>query len=144
MQNQATISGLTIFQVKQEKDHQILISDSDHLLRRFGQLDLIHLNKDQKYEYRQRKIADEIIFVDQGNLKLEVLDLRSASPSTGVRLTVNIQESSMDAILIPFGVAYSLSTPNSARVIRLATHNEKDDQIQNISKSQLSEAIDKK
>jgi len=127
------ISGLALFQIEQNNNHRILIGDYQHLLRRFGQLELLNLNQEKHSEFRKRQIADEIIFIDQGQVNIRTVDLRPESPSMGVKMSNDINENSLEALLIPFGVAYSMTTTSGAKIIRLSTHNDKDDEVQLIS-----------
>ena len=144
MSNQEAISGLVIFQVEQNKNRQILIGDYHHMLRRFGQLELLNINQEQENDFRQRLVADEIIFIDQGLLSIQFVDFRSNSPSFGLEKTLKLIENSMEAILVPFGLAYSLSSKDGAKIIRLATHNDEDDEPQILTESHVSNILKSK
>jgi len=135
------ISGLAIFQIEQNNDHRMLIDDHQHLLRRFWQLELLTLNQDKHIEFRKRQIADEFIFIDQVQVNIRTVDLRSESPSMGVKMSNDINQNSLEAMLVPFGVAYSMTTTNVAKIIRLSTHNDKDDEAQLISNEHLDDIL---
>ena len=141
MSKNETISGLALFHIEQNNHHRILIGDDQHLLRRFGQLELLTLNPEQHSEFRKRQIADEIIFIDQGQVNIRTVDLRLDSPSMGVKMSNDINENSLEAMLVPFGVAYSITTTNGAKIIRLSTHNDKDDEAQIITNEHLDNIL---
>ena len=144
MINRKSISGLTVFQIEELNNRQILLGDYHHLLRRFGQLELVTINQKQHIEYRQRRMADEIIFIDRGQVSIHLVDVRAASPTFGVEITMLLDEDSLGGILVPFGLAYSLSSKDGAKLICLSTHNDDDDKVRLISAIDVKQIVNTK
>lgn len=97
----------------------------DHLLRRFGQLDLVRRMPGAIEELKQRAVADEIWFLIEGKAECLCRDLRPGSPSQGFEMRFQIVEPTR--MLIPFGVAFgwqSLEKP--ALMLRCSTHQDGD------------------
>ncbi len=104
--------------------HWTLLRDNDHLLRRFGQLDLLDLSAGQETDFELRAEADRFLFAINGRAEARLLDLRSGSPSLGSRVTVALDTENPQGLLLPFGVACGFNSPVSARLIILSTHSE--------------------
>jgi dTDP-4-dehydrorhamnose 3,5-epimerase-like enzyme len=104
-----------------------LLSFDDHLLRRFGQLDLVRKDPEKLTQLRMRSVADEIWVLIEGNAKCICRDLRPGSPSEGTE--VHCEISAPTRMLVPFGVAFgwrALEEP--ALMLRCATHQDGDHQ----------------
>lgn len=101
-----------------------LLSEAQHLLRRFGTLELVQIDEGAEEAYRVRGEADEILVPIKGATRLEALDLREGSPTQSYAMHIDLSQKDGDAILVPFGVAYRLSTDPSAEVLRVASHRE--------------------
>jgi dTDP-4-dehydrorhamnose 3,5-epimerase-like enzyme len=104
-----------------------LLSFDDHLLRRFGQLDLVGKAPGQFTQLRMRSVADEIWVLIDGKAKCMCRDLRPGSPSEGIEMQFEI--SAPVRVFVPFGVAFgwqALEQP--ALMLRCATHQDGDHQ----------------
>lgn len=101
-----------------------LLRENDHLLRRFGQLDLLDLTAAQETDFELRAEADRFLFAINGRAEARLLDLRIGSPSLGARVTVVLDTEDPQGLLLPFGVACGLYAPIDARLIILSTHSE--------------------
>lgn len=113
-----------VFPLTEDTGRLTLLREVDHLLRRFGQLDLVDLATNQKTDFTMRAEADRFIFPINGSVNVQMIDLRSSSPSNGVRTNILLDSANPQGLLVPFGVACSLETRAAARVLVLSTHSE--------------------
>ena len=118
------------------KDKNLAIRESDHVLRRFGELEIFSLEKKPPGPFVIRHEADEIFAVLSGELELKMVDLRENSPTFNEIMVVQINEQDSEAYLIIFGVAFSIKSNTGAKVLRLSTHK-KNQLDQEISHSEL-------
>lgn len=124
MRIESAISGVVTFDLDQIGNRQILLRESDQLLRRFGQLEIITISNESKAAYRRRSSADEFIYTLMGQLSFHLIDIRQGSPTRGAELDVDLKEGLTQALLIPFGVAYSIAANGEAKLIRLSTERD--------------------
>ena len=124
MQNQYQIADLHLFPVQRSEGRWNLLTDSDHLLRRFGKLEFFSLKEKQFSSFEAREEADEICFVLHGELAVSMTDLREDSPSYKVEIEIALSAEEPKGLLIPFGVAYSLSTSVGADLLRVSSHQQ--------------------
>jgi hypothetical protein len=122
MQNQYPIADVQLFEVQRSKGRWTLLSDSDHLLRRFGQLEYFSLVENQRLSFEPGIEADEICFVLKGELVVNLSDLREDSPSYKVNIEMALGVEEPKGLLIPFGVAYSFATSDGANLLKVSTH----------------------
>jgi len=102
-------------------DRRTALSYSDHLLRRFGQADIVHLERGGRLERNEEETADEVWVLIDGEATFEWEDLRSSSPTSGGKASLNAQEPT--SVLVPFGVAFRvISGDRPAILLRLSTH----------------------
>jgi hypothetical protein len=100
---------------------------SDHLLRRFGQVEMIRLQPQSELEKRVRWIADEVWTLVEGEIEFNFHDLRSESPSSDSQGQITLTQPTL--VLVPFGVAVHLRTDDQpAALLRIASHE--DDELQ--------------
>lgn len=118
-----TISDMHILPLLAAPEGVVLLRETDHVLRRFGELALQALPAGSQGAYALRAEADRVLFVIDGAVDARLLDLRPQSPSHGVHVTVSLQASAQ-ALLVPFGVACSLAAQDAARVLWLSTHSQ--------------------
>lgn len=100
----------------------VVLKDQDHLLRRFGQLEVRRLAAGEQTPFTYRDQADEFWYVLEGNLSVTLVDKRVESPSEGKRMEIELSGDEESVLLVPFGVAYSLEGQTNAVLIRVATH----------------------
>jgi hypothetical protein len=124
MQNQYPIGDVYVFPVQRSEGRWKLLSDSDHLLRRFGQLEFLSLKEQQSANYEAREEADEICFVLRGKMTVKLTDLREDSPSYNAIIEIALRADEPKGLLIPFGVAYSLVTSNGVDLLKVSTHQQ--------------------
>ena len=67
-----SIPDVYCFDLVQEGNHLVLLRDSDHLLRRFGQIEIRELRAGEKSQFVLRISADEIWSVTQGEIDLHL------------------------------------------------------------------------
>jgi hypothetical protein len=97
----------------------------DQLLGRIGLVERIELRREESPRLQLRSEADELWALVEGNCTFVWADKRDDSPTHG-----NIQSHHADSptlVLAPFGVAFGARTDSAATLIRLATHDEKED-----------------
>ena len=98
-----------------------MLTFQDHLLRRFGELELVTKAKGDPQALHIRTRADEIWFLLDGSIHCLMRDLRPGSPSENIELELELSEPSR--LLIPFGVAFGWQAlSDSSLMLRLSTH----------------------
>ena len=118
------IADMHVFELTREPGGLTLLRNSDHLLRRFGQLDLLDLAAGQRADLAIRGEADRFLFAIRGQVTLTLLDLRETSPTRRARVDLPLSAEQPQGVLVPFGVAASLAASTQARLIQLSTHSE--------------------
>ena len=127
------INDVYLHQIVWKGNDLTLVRESDPVLRRFGQCDLVRSDQHQPLEVF-RKRADELWIVLNGDPTEFVLnDLRPDSPSfqNEQKIMIEAVESgtlfTKEALLIPFGVAFRIECQSPTSFIRLTTHQNEDD-----------------
>lgn len=118
------IADMHIFPLARAAGRLTLLRNSDHLLRRFGQLDLLELAAAQRLDLPLRGEADCFLFPVSGAVEAALMDLRPSSPSHGAKAAVALSVDEPKGLLVPFGVACSLQAAGQAVLIQLSTHSE--------------------
>lgn len=123
MSNQLAISDLVLFHLERTDTHLAILRERDHLLRRFGLLELVDLAPGIDAAFNLRAEADEIWAPVDGAVELSLVDQRPQSPSYGVGMQLTLDAADPQAVLIPFGVAHAFAAAAPARLLRLSTHS---------------------
>lgn len=98
-----------------------LLEFDDHLLRRFGRMELIVLRANARLQPILREVADEVWLTLEGEIEGFWLDRRPNSPSTGICEKHLLPAQSL--ALVPFGVAFACRTGTEAcTLLRVMTH----------------------
>ncbi len=107
-------NGLTKFHV---------LRDDDHLLRRFGQVQVIRKSPGRSETLCLREVADDVWALIEGEVEFAWHDLRRDSPSQDH--WHHLRSETPTLVLAPFGVAFGCrALENPALLIRLSTHAE--------------------
>lgn len=101
-----------------------ILAFEDHLLRRFGRVEIVRLNPGLGFRVLRIK-ADEVWTLIEGSADLRLEDTRAGSPTSGARQSVVAE--SPTRVLIPFGVRLHVSTASAAVLLRVMTHSEAED-----------------
>jgi len=131
------ISDMHVFDLSQAGESLTLLREKDHLLRRFGQLDLLELSPNEKTDFILRAEADCFLFSINGAVAVTMVDLRSTSPTHGGRANISLDIAKPQGLLVPFGVACSLEARGAARLIVLSTHSESHPEDRNLTYDKL-------
>ncbi len=118
------IDDVILFPVKSDGIGNVIVGENDHLLRRFGQLELITLTEKQPKLSLFRKRADEIFFVLSGEVQVSGEDMRSKSPSFGAGMAWTLKAQDSLGLLIPFGVKIDFTAQQESQILRLSTHED--------------------
>jgi len=138
------ISGIHKFNIDWTSNPTLLLSETAHLLRRFGSIELIELDQTETGLYRVRKEADEILIATKGIVSIDLFDTREMSPSTSEKEEIELAHAKGEALLIPFEVAYRLRGTAGTQVIRIATHSQSSSvEDQKVLNAQLQDILDK-
>jgi hypothetical protein len=129
MPTQFPIADMHLFPLEHSEDGMLLLRNSDHLLRRFGQLDLISLEAGERRKNPAHEEADEIWFVLRGEIKVSMVDKRGGSPSEGKEVQLVIAEDDPHGLLLPFGVACMISSKKGASLLRVSTHSDREKEL---------------
>jgi len=100
-----------------------VLGSEDHLLRRFGQLDVIRKSPNSMETMSLREVADEVWALLEGEVEFAWHDLRPDSPSQDH--WHHLRTGTPTLILAPFGVAFGCrALEKPALLLRLSTHAE--------------------
>jgi hypothetical protein len=135
--NKYPISDMHLFDLSRDGGSLTLLREKDHLLRRFGQLELLDLSPTEITDFILRAEADRFLFSISGTVTVTMIDLRSTSPTHGGRANISLDSAKPQGLLIPFGVASSLEARGAARLIILSTHSESHPEDRNPSNDEL-------
>jgi dTDP-4-dehydrorhamnose 3,5-epimerase len=103
----------------------IALRDTDHLLRRFGQAEVVRLLPERLPALRLRRAADEIWALLEGDVEFRWRDIRSDSPAQGTQHSLTCSQPTL--VLAPAGVPFGLrALKGPALLLRLATHADDD------------------
>lgn len=102
-----------------------VVSENDPLLRRFGQCDYVRLNAGDTLEILRQQ-ADEVWAVIVGEAEARLEDRREDSPSYQAVQALELEETLPKAVLVPFGVRCRMTASTDAVLIRLTTHEDRD------------------
>lgn len=103
-----------------------VVSDSDPLLRRFGQCDYVRMGAGETIEVLRQQ-ADEVWALIAGTADARLKDQREESPSYQAIQTFELDGDLPKAVLVPFGVRCRITTRSEAVLIRLTTHEDSED-----------------
>jgi hypothetical protein len=112
-------------QFERKEDHQrmVLLRFQDHLLRRFGALELLQLEPHSTTHLQVRAVADEAWALVEGKVEFVWWDLRSGSPTADC--THRLTTSRPTLVLAPFGVAFGVrALERPCTLMRVSTHVE--------------------
>jgi dTDP-4-dehydrorhamnose 3,5-epimerase-like enzyme len=122
MTSKFLIRDVHLLLLKAENGRLVVLRDNDHLLRRFGQVEVCSLPAGSIMEFTVRAEADEVWAPVEGKAEFTLVDTRAGSPSENQSVTVVADARTPQALLVPFGVAYSIVSESGARLLRIATH----------------------
>ncbi len=117
------ISDMYVLDLAWHGQKLTIIKETDQLLRRFGQMDMIKINQNNRVEVF-RSEADEIWAPVSGQAQVRLEDQRDDSPSNGEVVHLEITDDDPKAILVPFGVNCTITSSEGATLLRIETHEE--------------------
>lgn len=99
----------------------VALRETDHILRRFGQAEVVRISSRTFSNLRLRHRADEVWALIEGSVEFFWRDLREDSPT--FEHTHQIACHKPTQVLVPFGVAFGVRTIDGASLlIRMSTH----------------------
>ena len=123
IRNVFEISDLALCDLDWREGILTILKESDHLLRRFGQVDVVTIESEGEVRvYRQQ--ADEFWTLLSGKVSLHLKDQRQDSPSQGAVVSLDLSQKAPQAVLIPFGVICTISSTLGATLLRICTHQD--------------------
>ena len=122
MQTTLSIPDVSVFRLQESERGVIVLRDEDHLLRRFGQFEIVNIKGDEHGGYQLRAVADEIWAILEGEAKVELVDLREGSPSFASILELELHSEEKQGVLVPFDVASRFRAESSAKLAKVSTH----------------------
>jgi len=100
-----------------------VLKDEDHLLRRFGMIEVLRVEAEMRPYLRVRSVADEVWVLIEGRGEFRWHDLRLDSPTHGVEHRLFCENPTQ--VLAPFGVAFGFrALDGPALLVRVATHDD--------------------
>jgi hypothetical protein len=127
MPSDTPIHDLYLKRLRPQHDHDLTawvpLRDDDHLLRRFGQVEVVQMGPDARPLCRLRSVADEIWALLQGSAELRWRDFREVSPTQNESFGLKLSEPTL--ALVPFGVGFGLrSLQLGTTLVRISTHED--------------------
>ena len=116
------ISDLYLYPLELQDGRLVILHEDQHVLRRFGSLEQVSLDAGATTPFTVRAEADQIWTPLSGQVFAMLVDLRPASPSHGERLEMILDAADPQGLLVPFGVAARLDSPQGASLLWLSTH----------------------
>ena len=123
IENHFDIMDMVVLNLDWQNGILTVLQEENHLLRRFGQIDIVNLESGQIMEFMRRH-ADEIWVLLDGQASLQMKDQRTDSPSFEALVEIELNEKHPKAILVPFGVTSRVSANGTASFLRISTHQE--------------------
>lgn len=123
METDFKISDMYVLELQWDQGILTVLKEDDHLLRRFGQIDLVNLTPGGNIEVWREK-ADEIWILFSGEAKIVMEDLRDESPSLNDIVELTLDQDHPKAVLVPFGVKFKLYSSDGAMLLRVGTHQD--------------------
>lgn len=111
-----------LFPIQTGKNRSVLLSERQHILRRFGQIERRVHTQGETVPFARRTIADEIWIPLLGPVTFHLHDLRPDSPSYRSDVVVELDADDPSGLLIPFGVAYAYRVHREGILLRVSTH----------------------
>jgi dTDP-4-dehydrorhamnose 3,5-epimerase len=121
------IHDLYIEQLTLNHDHGLTswvpLRDDDHLLRRFGQVEVMQMDPAAPPRCQLRAIADEAWALLSGSAEFRWRDFRAVSPTEGRRFSLQLREPTV--VLVPFGVGFGVQAlQQGVLLVRISTHED--------------------
>lgn len=123
MDKEYPIPDMIVRDLEPEGRRLTVSQEEDHLLRRFGQVDLVEMSADESI-FIYRKKADEVWSVISGAATFTLTDRREESPAFENQLELELLGSKPQALLVPFGVECQIRSAVGAKLVRLTTHQD--------------------
>jgi dTDP-4-dehydrorhamnose 3,5-epimerase len=117
-----SISEVVILDLAWKDGRLIVLQENDHILRRFGQVDVVKIPEGTSLESHRESGADEVWSLLEGEALLKLTDRRQESPSLGQTNEIELNGNTPKAILIPFGVHARIYGQNQSTLLRITTH----------------------
>lgn len=118
------ISDIAVFDRIWEDGRLVVLSEGDHLLRRFGQVCVQKFKAGEATKEALNNSEDEIWTLISGRGKLRMIDVREGSPSFNEIVEIEMNEDHPVSILIPFGLKFFFIAEIEAEIIQVRTHQE--------------------
>ncbi|MGD8554039.1 MAG: hypothetical protein PVJ32_01265 [Anaerolineales bacterium] len=101
----------------------IALRDRDHLLRRFGQAEVVQVSPEALPDLQVRSVADEVWALIEGQAEFVWRDQRPESPTHDAEYRAKCTQPTL--LLVPFGVAFGFQAiGGQALMLRLSSHSE--------------------
>jgi dTDP-4-dehydrorhamnose 3,5-epimerase-like enzyme len=128
MASQFSISDVVLLQLSKKGHGLIVLKDSDHLLRRFGQIEILQLEAGSIAPTFLRNFSEEVWSVINGNAIFRLVDRRKASPSENKSDIIELDSGKPQTLLVPFGIEFSIEAIEDSTLVRITTHTDDADQ----------------
>jgi dTDP-4-dehydrorhamnose 3,5-epimerase-like enzyme len=117
-----SISGVVVRDLGWKDNRLVALQENDHILRRFGQIDVVKLEPGKSLETLRKAGADEVWALISGEAILQMADQRHESPTLDQTVEITLNGNSPQAVLIPFGVLAHITGQSAGSLLRLTTH----------------------
>ena len=116
------ISGAVVVDLVWDHGRLKILGENDHLLRRFGQIDVARLSPHEPRETLRESGADEIWVLMGGEANVVLTDLRADSPTKTQFEKVQLHKGNPQAVVIPFGVKALVFAQVESTLLRITSH----------------------
>lgn len=124
MEGSLKIAGAALLSRNRNGQGLTIISEKDHVLRRFGAVRVNSLTTGEILELVVGDSADLILYTLSGKILLRLTDYRKQSPSSGVKISLEMSALNPQSVLIPFGVNTQVEAIDDVQIIVIATHDQ--------------------
>lgn len=122
MEKGVSISGVAIRDLAWKDDRLVVLEENDHILRRFGQVDVVMLAPGISLDTHRTGGADEVWALLTGEAFLQLTDRRQDSPTVDQTMEMELKDDAPQIVLIPFGVFAQISGQRAGILLRITTH----------------------
>ena len=114
--------NITDLLITPRNDQNLLLSEDQHLLRRFGAIYSHFLQGGETLQFNATNESDEIWNLISGDGIIKLVDKRERSPSNGLMDEIALSENNPMSLLVLFGIEKNFSAISNCHIIRVVSH----------------------
>lgn len=118
------IKDIAVLDLEWKDGKIIILKESDHILRRFGQISIKKFKSEDSYLEMINQSEDEVWTLISGEGVLQIRDLRDRSPSYNKTDRIELSENEIKTVLIPFGLNFGFEAKKDSEIVCIRTEQE--------------------